>query len=139
MTIVGFSFTKISGERKKPVKGKVSINNTVNIKEVVPVDLALGPKKQNGLKILFLFESAYSDGIGEVSFEGEILYVNTAEVIDKIIEQFKKDKKILKEVQGEVYNQVITKCNIQGIITSRDLALPPPIRLPRWDPEKNGK
>ena len=34
MTVIGFSFTKMLIEKKSPVKGKVSINNNVGIRDV---------------------------------------------------------------------------------------------------------
>ena len=42
-----------------------------------------------------------------------------------------KDKKIPKEVMTPVLNNILAKSNVEALVLSRELNLPPPIPLPK--------
>lgn len=129
--IVGFGFTKLSAEKKEAAKGKVDINNNVSIKDVVEDNLALGKENQNVIKFKFEFTSKYEPNIGNVLFEGEILYLQDSKKIKEILSSWKKDKKLPKELMAGLLNTILMKCNIQALILSQDVNLPPPIPMPK--------
>ena len=52
-------------------------------------------------------------------------------MIKEIIAEWKKDKKIKKELMGGILNTVLTKSNVQALIISQQVNLPPPIPLPK--------
>ena len=131
MTIVGFDFTKIDAEKKAPVKGKISINNNVTIKNVEEHDLNLGKEKRNALKFVFEFTAKYDPGIGDIKLGGNVIYMADSKKITEILDGWKKDKKLPKDISTGVLNNVLTRCNIQALILSRDINLPPPIPLPK--------
>ena len=133
MTVIGFNFTKIQAEKKKAIKSNVNINNNVSIKDLKEIDLALGVNKQKGIKFEFLFVSKYSSDIAEITLEGESVYVGPEAKIKEILDTWKKEKKLAKSVMNEIFNNILAKCNIQAIIISRDLGLPPPIPMPKVD------
>ena len=139
--IAGFNFTKLIAEKKAVVKGKVNVNNNVAIKNVENADLSLGKQKQNALKFTFEFTSKYEPAIGDITFEGEILFIEEPKAVKDILASWKKDKKIDKEVMMALLNTVLAKCNIQALILSQEINLPPPIPLPRVqigkEPDKN--
>lgn len=134
MTIVGFNYTKIHVERKSSVKGKINIKNNVAIKKVEKSDLSLGGSgsaKQAGLKFMFEFTCIYDPKIGEISLAGEVFWLDKEENVKKILSGWKKNKKIQKEISVPILNTVLQKCNIQALMLSRDINLPPPIPLPK--------
>ncbi|MBD3313743.1 hypothetical protein GF345_04845 [Candidatus Woesearchaeota archaeon] len=131
MAIVGFGFTKMLIQRKSEVKGKVNINNNVSIQDVEETDLSLGTAKQKGLKIFFEFKSEYQPDIAEILFEGHVLDVEDPKELAEITKGWKKDKKLPKTIMEPVVNSVLMKCNIQALIMSKELNLPPPIPLPK--------
>ena len=45
--------------------------------------------------------------------------------------QWKKDKKIPKEIVEEMMSHILSKCNIEALLMSREINLPPPIPLPK--------
>ncbi len=133
MTVIGFNFTKISAQKNKPIKGKVNINNNVSVKDIKEVDLNLGKTKQKGVKFEFVFTSKYSTDVADITLEGETVYVGPEATIKEIQDEWKKDQKLPKSVMNEIFNNVLSRCNVQAIIISRDLGLPPPIPMPKVD------
>jgi hypothetical protein len=136
MTIIATNFTKISVEKKGPVKGKVSIANNVSIKNVEVTDIAIGTSKQSALKFSFEFIARYEPKIGEIVLNGELMFIEKPEKISEIAAEWKKSKKVPKEVMAPILNNVLTKCNIEALILSKEINLPPPVQLPRVSVKK---
>ena len=130
--IVGFGFTKLSAEKKENAKGKIDINNNVSIKDVLEENFALGKdKQQNIIKFLFEFTSKYEPNVGDILFEGELLYMEEPKKAKEILADWKKNKKLPKDLMAGLLNTILTKCNIQALILSQQVNLPPPIPLPK--------
>ena len=130
MTVIGFSFTKMLIEKKNPVKGKVSINNNVGIKGLEETKLNINTNKK-ALKLDFEFTSSYDPNIAKIVMTGEVIYLIDKEKADEVIKNWKKNKKIEKEMMTSILNNVLAKCNVQALILSKDMNLPPPIPLPK--------
>lgn len=131
MAIVGFNFTKISAEKKAVPKGKIGIKNNVSIKDVEKTDLFLGSAKQAGIKIKYEFKSIYEPKMGEIVLQGEILDLEDEKIIQDVLKGWKKNKKLPEGLMSMVVNSILNRCNIQALIMSKELAMPPPIPLPR--------
>lgn len=132
MTIIGFNFTKMNVEKKpKVATGKINISNNISITNIEEKELAFGKAKQKSLIFTFKFVSKYEPAIGEIELLGDITFVAEAAKITEIINNWKKDKKIPKEVMESIINTALNKSNIQALILSRDINLPPPIPLPK--------
>ena len=131
MTIVGFSFTKFVCERKDLAAGKIGIKNNIVIKDVNEIKLPLGKNKEDGLKFIFQFVSNYTPDIGNIEITGELMYLGKGTEVTDILKEWKKAKKVPQEVMQQILNQILTRCNIQALVLSRDINLPPPIPLPR--------
>jgi len=130
--IVGFGFTKLSAERKEAAKGKIDINNNVTIKNVEEDNFSMGKdKQQNILRFIFEFTSKYEPNIGNILFEGELLYMEEPKKSKEILASWKKDKKLPKEIMAGLLNTILTKSNIQALILSQEINLPSPIPLPK--------
>ncbi|MBL7054856.1 hypothetical protein ISS05_03800 [Candidatus Woesearchaeota archaeon] len=131
MTIVGFDFTKINAEKTGPVKGKININNNVTIKNVEEQNLNLGKEKQNALKFVFEFIAKYDPDFGSIKLEGHLIYMAEQKKIKELLDGWKKDKKLSKDISTVVLNTILTKCNVQSLILSQNINLPPPIPMPK--------
>lgn len=139
MTIVGFSFTHFDAQRKTQGKGKINIANNVTISEVETADLFLGSNKQEGLRFNFIFTSKYDPDVGHITIKGNVLFLSDTDKIKSILADWKKDKKIPEDVTEEVLNNVLSKCNIQALLLSKDLNMPAPIPLPKVNVQKPKK
>ncbi len=131
MTVVGLQINKIVVDKTNPAKGKVSVNNNVAVKDVQKTDLAFGTAKQEALQFTFEFKASYEPKIATITLEGTVTYFDKAAAIDEIHKGWKKDKKIAPEIMTPVLNSILTRCNVQALILSREVNLPPPIPLPR--------
>ena len=138
--IVGFGFTKLSAEKHETAKGKIDINNNVSIKDIKEDSFSFGNNSQNVLKFIFEFTSKYEPAIGTILFEGELLYMEDPKKTKEILTSWKKEKKIPKELMAGLLNTILTKCNVQALILSQEVNLPPPIPMPKVQiaaPDKN--
>jgi len=131
MPVVGFGFNKIIAEKKTPMKGKVGINNNVSIKNVEETELNVGKNKQAGLKISFEFASKYNPKIGEITLNGDLIFLEDPKKVKDIAKDWKKNKKLPKEMMTAVMNTILAKCHIQALMESQAVNLPSPIPLPR--------
>ena len=131
MTIIGMQFTKLAVEKMNPITGKVSISNNVVVQDVEKATIAIGKNKQDVLRFTYEFKASYEPKIALITLVGNLTYLEKAEKIDELIKQWKKDKKLPKEILTPVLNSIYTKCNIQAIVMSREINLPPPIQLPK--------
>lgn len=129
--IVGFGFTKLSAEKKEAAKGKIDINNNVSIKDIKEDSFSFGSNKQNVIKFIFEFTSKYEPSVGSILFEGELLYMEDPKKTKEILASWKKDKKVPKELMAGLLNTILTKCNVQALILSQEINLPPPIPMPK--------
>lgn len=138
MPTIGFSFTKIKVERKEDIiSGKVNISNNISIKDIVKKDMSLGGSKQEGLKFVFEFTSKYSPDVCSINLNGNVLYLEDKKKVEEILSNWKKDKKVAPDVMTAVLNTALTKCNIQALILSQELNLPPPIPLPKVEQKQS--
>ena len=136
MVIVVFNFTKIDAEKKDIPKGKININNNVAITQVEEKKFFLGSEKQKVLGFTFEFMAKYNPDIGFIKFIGDVLYMADSKKVKEILDGWKKDKTLPKELMPSILNTVMNKCNIQALILSEQINLPPPIRLPKLQMEQ---
>jgi hypothetical protein len=131
MAIVGLSFDKITAVRKEGAKGKINISNNVTVKDVVESNLNLGSQSQDGLKFIFEYTSKYEPDFGDIVLQGTLVFIEDPKRIKEIHAGWKKDKKLPNDVMRETLNAVLNKCNVQALILSREINLPPPIPMPK--------
>ena len=131
MAIVGFEFTKINVQRKEVAKGKINISNNVALIDIKKSDLKLGTTKQSGVKFTFEYKSIYEPDFARIELGGTILFLTDEKNAKDIINSWEKEKKIKKEVAEKIINSILTKSNIQSILLSNAVNLPPPVPMPK--------
>ncbi len=131
MPVVGLNFTRIEVERKGALKGNVNIHNNVAIKSVEKSDVDISSDKQLVAKFNFEFTSKYEPELGKIIFNGNLLFMDEQKKIKEVIDTWKKEKKVEKELMTTILNTILSKCNIQALILSDSVNLPPPIPLPK--------
>ncbi len=130
MAVINFAFTQIVAERNKAIKGGININTHLSIEDVKEKPL----NEQKAVVISFSFSADYSPDLGRLSIKGEITYIFSSETTEKILKTW-KDKKVLPDdIIPIVYNYILNKCHVEGVVISRDVGLPPPIPMPSVKP-----
>lgn len=136
MTILSVNFNKISAEKGEAPKDKISINNNIRLKDVEKIDLSAGTTKQDGVKFKFELDAKYEPKFAEIKILGDVVYLDTTANVKKILDGWKKDKNIDKGVFEQVMNAALNKANIQALIISQTVSLPPPVQLPKLQVKK---
>jgi len=136
MAVIGFDLNKIMVERTGNVAGEIKINNNVAIKEIDKIGIPIKRDDQEGLRFGFEFTSSYEPKMGKVIIRGNVVVVENKKKAEDILKQWKKDKKAESDVMTAVLNMVLEKCNIEALILSRDVNLPPSIPLPKVKPKE---
>ena len=131
MAIVGFSFTKITAERKPVVDQAVNIESNAGVSNIVELPV-IDPKKAI-IKFEFDFLVKYEPSAGKIELKGEVVEMYDKEFGAKILEYWAAEKKIYGEVMQDVFNNILARSNMEAIVISRDLGLPSPIQMPRVD------
>ncbi|MFC1690654.1 hypothetical protein ACFL0W_00610 [Nanoarchaeota archaeon] len=136
MAILGVNITKITAEKKTPSRGNIKINNNVIITDASKAKLSFGNTKDEGIKYDFTYKSIYEPKIGEIEIKGNILALEKPEDAKKILDHWKKNKNINKADSLPLLNAILVRCNIQSLIMSDKLGLPPPVPMPKISPKK---
>ena|SRR3989344_2561146 len=130
MPVVGLQLNKIVVEKHAPVKGKVQVNNNVSLTNVEKTEFVVGVK-QASAKFHFEFTAKYEPKIADILLVGFLTFVDKEELIKTILEGWKKEKKLPKDVMSNVLNVVLSRCNVEALLLAREVNLPPPIPLPK--------
>ncbi|MBR9676333.1 hypothetical protein GOV05_04965 [Candidatus Woesearchaeota archaeon] len=140
MSIIGFNFTKISVEKKKPkAGGKVEISNNVMIKNVEESDLKLSSKEQIAVRYEFEFETKYQPEYGHINLSGNLISLEKKDAARKAIKEWSKTKKMNPEMMKSILNTLLAKCHVQALVLSRDVNLPSPVPLPKVNVKEDKK
>lgn len=131
MTVIGFNFNKILVERKGNKTGKLTISNNVSVNDVTEAKIPFSGDKAKCVKFDFSFDSKYEPDIATIHLSGDLLYMFPQDVAEKVLTEWKKNKKLDQDVVSAVMNTVLNRCNIEALILSRELNLPSPIPLPK--------
>ncbi len=133
MPIVGFSIDRINVEKKDlNPKGNINIKNNVAIKDIKERELSLGDTKKDGLKFDFEFSLTYDPDIGNILFNGHVLYLEEEKKKTKeILDNWKKDKKLPTTISPNIINTIMSRCTIKSLLLAQEVNLPPHITLPR--------
>ncbi len=121
----------MNAERKTGPKGKVNISNNVAITGIEKLNMDFGGDNQKALRFTFKFESKYEPDIGAITLEGDLTYLTKKEKAEELLKEWKDTKKIEPNVMTLLLNNILTKCNIEAIILSKEMGLPAPIPLPK--------
>ena len=133
MAFIGFEFNKINVDKKDGVSGKITVNHNVTITDVSKADLKIANHAENAIKFTFEYTSKYGD-LGGILLGGKVMYLSNPDEITSLLEDWKNDKKVKKELMAPLLNKILSKSNIQAIILSDSVGLPPPVELPRVKP-----
>jgi len=135
MAIVGMSYTNINVQRNEGVRGSLEVINRTHFTNVEKAPLTIGATKTEVLKFTFEFSIDYksigkNESAGTIVLSGDVVSTATPDEMKNTLESWNKDKKISKDMTFVLMHYLVPKCNVQAIVLSRDVNLPPPFPLP---------
>ena len=140
MPIVGFFYDKIIADRKKDLlKGDVKVKNNLVLQALNQIDIDIGNKKQDVIKLSFEFFTEYQPNIGSINLSGHLLFSDSPENTKSILNMWKKDKKIPEQYAVQFINAILIRSNIKALELSQSINLPPHIKLPVVLPKQDIK
>ena len=134
MPVVGLVVKSISARKMEEFIGAAQISNNANIKNVEEQQLvAIG---RPSLKISFEYKSDYQTdkkkSFAEIVISGDVFFADGPN--EKVIDGWKKEKKLPEALNLNVINMILHKCMIESLGLSEKLQLPPPVALPFASP-----
>jgi hypothetical protein len=130
MPVIGINIKSIDASKQEEVAGSVKVNSNTNIKDIKEQELPA--IRQRGLAISFEFKTEYvndkNKAVAQITIGGDAFYID--EQLDRIVKEWKKDKKLPDDVNIQILNSVLRKAIVKALNLSEELQLPPPIALP---------
>ncbi|MBN2202741.1 MAG: hypothetical protein JW700_00945 [Candidatus Aenigmarchaeota archaeon] len=130
MPAIGLNINGIEAKKFKEAEVGVKVNTNTNLKDVK--EHGLSPLDKKCLSVDFEFTTNYVSAddkkVADVIITGDVLFLD--EEYEKILNQWKKDKKLPDDVSLQIINVVFNKCLKKAILLSDDLQLPSPIPIP---------
>ena len=130
MPVVGMFIKNIDAKKYEEATIGVKVNSNTNLKDVKEQDLAALNKKALSIDFEFItrYLSQKDKKVAEILIGGNVLFLG--ENYKKILEGWKKNKKLPDDISLQVINLIFNKCSKKAILLSDDLQLPSPIPLP---------
>jgi hypothetical protein len=138
MKIVGFNYTKINGERNKPIENEVKINTGINItgiEQIKPMGLN---SKDEFVSVDFEFSLNYEPDLAQIKLIGQLLLSSDSKKIKEILKMW-KDKKMPEDFKLLVFNHILRKSNLRCLQLEEELHLPIHIKMPHLSSKENSK
>lgn len=135
MAVLGLSFTKLSVERKKSLRGQVSVTSNTSITNIEKSKMNLDSKDQDAVKFAFEFVTQYTPDVANINVCGEVLWLDTKKKCKEILDAWKNKTKVEQKIMVPILNTILARSNIAALILSREMGLPVPLQLPRVEPK----
>ncbi|RME31836.1 hypothetical protein D6789_01385, partial [Candidatus Woesearchaeota archaeon] len=102
----------------------------VSLAKVEDAKLGMAKSKQS-IRVSFVFETRYEPSVAKLHFEGDVILLEDKKRGAEILNHWKKENALPKELMQGLLNNVLDRCNVQALILARDLSLPAPVPLPK--------
>ncbi len=130
MALIGFNFTKINVEKKKPIKGGIKIINNINFTDIKEAKVNFIDKK-TALNVEFVFTCKFEPGFGLIELKGNAIELLEDAATKEALAKWKKDKKLPSAIAQKILNSLLNKCYVESLILSNSMNLPSPVPLPK--------
>lgn len=135
MRLVGFNFTKISGEKTENKVESLNVNTKIDVKKISEVKSEVLKTKEEIISVKFYYGLEFNPKFAKLDFEGNILLSLESKRAKEIIKDWKNEK-VNENIKGPLFNLILQKCNIKALQLEENLNLPPHFKFPTIKVEK---
>lgn len=135
MQVIGFNFSKISGQRSQDIKPPFNVNTSVELTNVEKEKVSL-IKEGDPLKVSFQVKLSYlsqdskdsqkkdkQEPGAELVFEGFLVLLGQPEENKELLKSWKK-KEYSNEIKVPLINIVLERCSVKALELEESLGLP---------------
>ena len=133
LQFVGDRLTKIDAERSETTERPLAIKTNIEIANIQRKELFPAGEKKQGLVFDYAFKAMYGEKTGKVGISGQIFTIGPEVDLKNIEKEWKKKKKIESDLVVPVLNKALELSYLQVLPLARELKLPVPFRLPRFE------
>jgi hypothetical protein len=131
MRLIGFDFTKVSGEKASKFKEQFSTNTNIDIAGIKE-EKADFLKDLEVIKVSFKFEVIYNSKekkevkLGEVALAGDLIFSADEKEAKELLQSWKKkdEKAVPAEFRVPLFNLIMRKCTPKALDLEDSLGLP---------------
>jgi hypothetical protein len=144
MNIIGFNFTKITGEKSKTFKTPFSIDTNIEFTSIEKEKLTI-LKEVEPITASFKFSLNYIEiendkgkkgqKQGEICFEGVLLLSANKEEAKDLLKSWKKNE-IADPLRQPLFNTLLKRCTLRALPLEEELGLPLHINIPMLEFKK---
>jgi hypothetical protein len=127
MRLAGFNFTKIQAERLKDKAESIKFNTKIDLSSVEPVKSDLLIKKEEIIKVNFVYHLFYEPDFAKIELSGHVILVVDPKLAKEVLNDF-KSKEMSEEFRIFVLNIILKKANLKALQLEEELGIP--IHLP---------
>ena len=129
MKIIGFSFTKMSGERLKESADTIKVNTELDFPDIREAKSNIINSKDELLEATFEYKVNYEPNLAKIVIGGKILVAVEKEEAKEVLNGWKK-KALPEKFRTPLFNVVIKKSTLKALNLSDELNLPVHIPFP---------
>ena len=143
MNIIGFTYEKITAEKKEAIAQQHHITNTIEFTDVKEQPVAL-MKESKPFKVSYKLSIEYLSGTNEdkkahkqaeIIFQGSLLIAASAQESQEVLKHW-KNKQLPEGFRIQLFNNILSKCAIKALQLEEDLGLPHYPKLPTLVPQQ---
>jgi len=125
MPVVNYKVWRFSGEKNKPISGRVDVKATSGIKSM---SLKHDERVGDYIEVNFRYDLNYSEGVGKLEIEGSLWYLNKE--LKKQVKETETHLELPSEAVQEISTAILQDSLLESIELCKKLGLPAPISLP---------
>lgn len=144
MNVIGFNFTKISGEKTPDFSLTSSLNTDIQFTSMKEEKISILKEDSSALGISFRFVISYSDKKekkekdekeSQMIFEGKITLSLAKEEPKDVIDKWEK-KTLPNSFKVPLFNLILKRCAAKAMQLEEELNLPSHVPIPQIHPQQ---
>ena len=133
MRVIGFNLLKISVEKEEQQHKKVEIKQDIDIEDVSKEKVPFS--NEEIIKITFSFVVNYNPDFAKLELKGNVMVLPEKDELKDFLKSW-KSKQIPEDKRINLFNFIMSKCNVRALDLEDQMNLPLHLPMPRLNPDQ---